>query len=99
MNENLGAQNGLLRISRVVTSFIEGSSGRRECHTILFTLRRPHAGRRESGCSVNKLYAVFFFLLCTYFCLLVIFEPEKTAVSESQCPLQDRKDAEIVSSV
>lgn len=61
VNENLGARNGLLRISRVVTSFIDGSSGRRECHTILFTLRRPHAGRRESGCSVNKLYAVFFY--------------------------------------
>lgn len=29
MNENLGAWNGLLRISRVVASFIDGSSERR----------------------------------------------------------------------
>lgn len=63
MNENLGARKGLLRMSRVVASFIDGSSGRRECHTVFFTLRRPHAGRRESGCSVNKLYAVFFFIM------------------------------------
>lgn len=94
MSENLGAWNGLLRISRVRASFIDGSSDRRGCHTILFTLRRPHAGRRESGCSVNTLHAVCS-LLCTPFCLLVIFEPEKTIVSESQFPLQDRKDAEI----